>query len=70
MNKQKLSRICGWIAIILVILFVLNLIRDWYVYNTTLNSAPFSLWIAVDAVILLLPAALCGAAHFWFKPRH
>ena len=26
-------------------------------YNTTLNSAPFRLWVLTDAVLYLMPAA-------------
>lgn len=69
MNKRKTSRICGWAAIILTVIFVLNLIWDWSVYNTTLNSAPFYIWVLADAVVLLLPALGFLTAHLYFKKK-
>ena len=56
-NKKKLIKICNTIAFIFALSFVLRLIRDWSVYNTTLNSAPFYLWVLADAVQYLMPAA-------------
>ena len=69
MNKQKLSRICGQAAIIFVVLFLLNLIRDAIAYNTTLNSAPFFVWILTDAIFYLLPALGFFAAHLYFRKK-
>ena len=69
MNKKKISLICGWAAAICTVCFLLNMIRDAIVYDSTLNSAPFSLWVLVDAILLLLPALGFLAAHFYFKKK-
>ena len=58
MGKEKLIKICNIVALILTLSFPLRLVRDWFVYNTTLNSAPFWVWIAANAVLHLIPAAI------------
>ena len=58
MKKENVYRFCYFVSILLVIGFGIKLIKDWVVYNTTLNSAPFYLWVLVDGVFLLLPAAI------------
>lgn len=70
MDKQKISRICGWVAVIMAALFVPTVIVDWIRYNTTLNSAPFYVVVLVDAITLLLPAAIFFAIHLILKPKH
>lgn len=52
-----MRKFCSIASLLLLLCFFLKLARDWYVYNTTLNSAPFYLWVLVDAVYFLLPAA-------------
>ena len=51
-------------SILMVLGFCINLIIDYHKYNTTLNSAPFWLWICVDAVVWLIPALLAALAGF------
>ena len=46
----------------MVIGFCINLIVDYRTYSTTLNSAPFWVWILVDALLWLIPALLAFAA--------
>ena len=55
---MKKYKICYWVGILLLILFPAKLIKDYIIYVTTLNSAPFYLWVLVDAVCFLLPAAI------------
>ena len=70
MNKQRISRVCGLVAILMAVLFVPAVIVDWFRYNTTLNSAPFYVVVIVDAITFLLPAAICFALHLILKPKH
>ena len=49
-------------SILMVLGFCLHVLIDYHKYNTTLNSAPFWIWIAVDALIWLLPALLAFLA--------
>ena len=58
MKKDKLLKICTTVGFIFALSFLLQLLQDWNVYNTTLNSAPFRLWVVTDAVLYLLPAAV------------
>ena len=44
--------------------FCIAVAVGWYKYNTTLNSAPFWVWIAVDAMIWLIPALIAFVAGF------
>ena len=71
-NKKKLIKICNTVAFIFALSFLLQLLRDWNVYNTTLNSAPFRLWILMDAALYLMPAAfifLIGRIVKWQKDK-
>ena len=49
-------------SVLMVLGFVVHVAVDWYQYNTTLNSAPFWVWILSDALLWLLPAILAFAA--------
>ena len=53
---KKLIKVCNMVAFIFLLSFVLKVARDWMMYNSTLNSAPFYIWIVADAVRYLLPA--------------
>jgi len=69
MKKSKISKICGIISIILVVLFVIKIILDYVTYKTTLNSAPFYLWIVVDAIYFLLPASVIMIVSIFFSKK-
>ena len=53
---KKLIKVCNMVAFIFLLSFVLKLCRDWMMYDSTLNSAPFYIWIVADAIRYLLPA--------------
>ena len=53
----------------MVLGFVIHLTVDWHQYHTTLNSAPFWVWILSDALLWLLPAAVACAAGFVAKKK-
>lgn len=59
MSKHKLGKICQIISVILIIIFVIKTILDYQYYQSTLNSAPFEVWILVNVVELILPAIIC-----------
>ena len=46
----------------MVIGFCIHLLIDYHTYCTTLNSAPFWVWILVDALVWLIPALLASLA--------
>ena len=53
---KKLIKVCNMVAFIFLLSFFLKLGRDWMLYDSTFNSAPFSVWIIADAIRYLLPA--------------
>ncbi|MBR2423068.1 MAG: hypothetical protein IKB09_12095 [Oscillospiraceae bacterium] len=54
---------------LMVLGFCIHLLIDYHQYSTTLNSAPFWVWIAVDALFWLLPALIAFVAGFVAKRR-
>ena len=56
-------------SVLMVLGFCIDIAIGWYKYNTTLNSAPFWLWIVTDALIWLLPALIAAVAGFIAKKR-
>ena len=53
---KKLIKVCNMVAFIFLLSFFLKLGRHWLGYHSTLNSAPFYLWVIADALSYLLPA--------------
>ncbi len=49
--------------------FCIHVIVDYCQYDNMLNSAPFWIWIVMDALIWLLPAALALIAGFIAKKK-
>ena len=53
----------------MVLGFLIHLAVDYHQYRSALNSAPFWLWICVDAIIWLIPAALAITAGYVAKKK-
>lgn len=49
-------------SVLMVLGFIIHVAVDYHTYCTTLNSAPFWIWIAVDALLWLIPSALSFVA--------
>ena len=58
MKKISGEKVCYGISGLLVLGFIVNTIIDYSRYNSTLNSAPFSVWILVNAIYFVIPAAV------------
>ncbi|MBQ6714116.1 MAG: hypothetical protein IJN15_01050 [Clostridia bacterium] len=58
MKGVKFANACNIISIVLLICFVVNTIIDYMRYSSALNSAPFRVWILVNAVYFILPAII------------
>ena len=56
-------------SVLMVLGFAVQVAVDWYQYNTTLNSAPFWLWVLTDALFWLIPAAIAFAAGWVAKKK-
>ena len=53
----------------MVLGFCIDTAIGWYQYSTTLNSAPFWVWIVADAMLWLIPAAIAFVAGFVAKRK-
>lgn len=49
-------------SVLMVLGFCIHVLVDYHRYRTTLNSAPFWIWIVVDALVWLLPALVAFLA--------
>lgn len=65
--KKKLPGLCTFLSLVLVLGFIGKTILDYTRYQDLANSAPFSLWIEVNALIMLVPAALVFLLGLFIK---
>ena len=56
-------------SVLMVLGFLIHLIVDYQKYQTSFTSAPFWVWIIVDAMLWLIPAAIAVIAGFVAKKR-
>ena len=69
MTKKNISNLCFIISIILIIAFLVKDVIDYSKYLTSFGSAPFSLWIAVNALFMLIPAMILMIVGFILKKK-
>jgi len=67
--KKKLPIICNAVSAVLVIVFVIKCIIDYKQYLASFGSAPFSVWIFMNVLYLLLPAAIVFAIGVIVKKK-
>ena len=67
--KKKLPVICNIVSAALVIAFVIKCIIDYKQYLLSFGSAPFSVWIFMNAIYLLLPAVIVFAVGLIAKKK-
>lgn len=58
MNKIFLYKLFYILAIVLAAMFCILVAVDSYKYSTTLNSAPFYIFVLARAITFLLPALI------------
>lgn len=58
MKKLRWSSVFHLMALAAAALFLVELVRGYFTYNTHLNSAPFSVWVLGYCVFYLLPAVI------------
>jgi hypothetical protein len=58
MKKENIPLICNAASILLMIGFIAKTIVDYANYSSSLNSAPFSVWILVNALTFVIPAVI------------
>ena len=54
---------------LMVLGFCICVAAGGYKYNTTLNSAPFWVWIVSDALLWLIPGAIAAIAGYVAKKK-
>lgn len=64
MKKINSQKNCYIASLILVLVFVIRVILDYINYDALINSAPFSVFILVEAINFILPAILLFIAGF------
>lgn len=58
MKKIKGETVCYTLSVLLLLLFIIHTIVDYSRYDSTLNSAPFYLWIVVNILYFIIPAMI------------
>ena len=69
MKIKHLAKLFAILAVILVLAFVVSTAVSAVQYRTTLNSAPFWVFILVHAATYLFPALLLLIAAFFFRKK-
>ena len=69
MKPRNYAKFCFLVSAVLAAVFCLSVIRGRILYETTLNSAPFSVWVLADAVYFLLPALIVLIAGLVLRHR-
>lgn len=67
--KKKAFMICNIVSITLVIAFVVKTIVNYIQYPTTFTSAPFYLWVLVNALYFIIPAIVVFAVGLIIKKK-
>lgn len=56
--KKTIIKICKIGPIVLLVWFIVSLVTGYIRYSTTLNSAPFSVWVLVYTIYFILPGII------------
>ena len=56
--KNVFLKWCNILSAVLIVCFFIKTVIDYSKYASTFNSAPFSLWVCVNAVYFILPAVI------------
>lgn len=56
-------------AVLMVLGCVIHIFIDYGKYKTSFTSAPFWIWIAADALLWLIPAAIAAIAGYVAKKK-
>ena len=69
MNRKILSIIMFALSGALMVIFAVKTVVDYAYYTHSANSAPFSVWIAANALYFVLPAAILACAAVFAARR-
>lgn len=68
MNKNNMS-IYSIVSIILVIVYIVKSIVDYIQYSPLVNSAPYYVWLIINALYFLVPAFIIYIIGVVIKKR-
>ncbi len=60
---------CCMVSLLLFLVFIIKTIADYTRYSESLNSAPFYLWILVNAIYFIMPAIIVFLVGMIFKKK-
>lgn len=66
---KKLPMTCYIVSTVLVSVFVIKSIVDYTQYAADINSAPFSVWVLMNALYFIVPAIIVLFAGFIVKKK-
>ena len=69
MRKNVVAKWFLLVAGLLCLIFCVKTVVDYGRYTTTLNSAPFSVFILVNAVVYVLPAIILAMIAFVLRRK-
>ncbi|MBR4462933.1 MAG: hypothetical protein IKS51_10170 [Erysipelotrichaceae bacterium] len=67
--KKKLAMVCNDAGAVLVIVFAIKSIVDYKKYLASFTSAPYSVWVLMNALYFLIPAAIMFAIGCILKKK-
>ena len=67
--RKKLPLACNVVSAALVIAFIVKNIVDYPRYLESYGSAPFRVWVLVNALYLVVPAIIVFVIGFIIKKR-
>lgn len=67
--KRNITKLCFWISGVLFIVFLMKTALDYMAYSSSLNSAPFWVWIMMNALYFLLPSVIALICGLVFKRK-
>lgn len=69
MKQKSATIICYMISVLLMIAFFVKSVVDYVQYSSSLNSAPFYIWIVVNAIYFIVPAMIVFVIGIIMKKR-
>lgn len=67
--RKKLPLACNVISALLLLAFIVKSIADYPRYTESYGSAPFYVWVLVNALYLVVPAIIVFVVGFIIKKR-
>lgn len=69
MKRITAAKVCNILSLALLLCFIVNTAIDYAGYSTTLNSAPFYLWVIVNAAYFVIPAIIVFVVGIFIKNK-